>query len=57
MTATPLRDPRPVRRSRSDLDLAPVTVLALTWLAALIATSVTLFLLVNVVGSFATNGG
>ena len=53
MTATPLPDPAAVRLSaRSELDIAPVTVLALAWLAAIIATSVTLFLLVNVVGSF-----
>jgi hypothetical protein len=47
VTAAPLPDPtpRPV-----DLDLAPMTVVAITWLAAIVATSVTLWLLVAVVG-------
>lgn len=52
MTATPLPEPTTVRGRRGELDISPVTVLALTWLAAIIATSVTLLLLVNVVGSF-----
>lgn len=51
MTATPLPDPsRP--SLRSDVDVAPLTVLALTWLAAIIATSLTLWLLVGVIGNF-----
>jgi hypothetical protein len=47
VTAAPLPDPtsRP-----ADLDLAPMTVVAITWLAAIVATSVTLWLLVAVVG-------
>ena len=49
MTATPL--PRPAVR-RAELDVAPLTVLALTWLAAIIATSLTLWLLVGVIGNF-----
>ena len=48
MTAAPL-PPTPARRN--DVDLAPLTVLALTWLAALVATSLTLWILVGVVGS------
>ena len=48
MTATPL--PQPSGR-RADLDVAPLTVLAITWLAAIIATSLTLWMLVGVVGS------
>ena len=47
MTATPL----PPTRASRDVDIAPLTVLALTWLAALVATSLTLWILVGVVGS------
>ena len=49
MTATPLPE---VPNVRSELDVAPLTVLALTWLAAIIATSLTLWLLVGVIGNF-----
>ena len=49
MTATPLPEVPPMRE---ELDIAPMTVLALTWLAAIVATSLTLWLLVNVMGTF-----
>ena len=49
MTATPLPDPEHPRPS--ELDVAPLTVLALAWLAAIVATSLTLWLLVGVVGN------
>ena len=48
MTATPL--PPPTAR-REQLDVAPLTVLAITWLAAIIATSLTLWMLVGVIGN------
>ena len=48
MTATPLPD---ARGRRAEVDVAPLTVLALTWLAAIIATSLTLWLLVGVIGN------
>ncbi len=38
-------------RWRDELDIDPVTVLALTWLAAIVATSLTLWLLVGVIGN------
>jgi hypothetical protein len=47
VTTTPLPD-APARR---ELDLAPGTVVAIAWLAAVVATSVTLWILVAVVGS------
>jgi hypothetical protein len=47
VTTTPLRE-LPVRR---ELDVAPGAVLAAAWLAAIIATSLTLWILVAVVGS------
>ncbi|HVF33533.1 MAG TPA: hypothetical protein VM933_10910 [Acidimicrobiales bacterium] len=50
MAAAPI--PEPVRPRRPDADVAPLTVLALAWLAAIVATSVTLWLLVGVVGNF-----
>ena len=50
MTATPLPDPEHPRPS--EFDVAPLTVLALAWLAAIVATSLTLWLLVGVVGNF-----
>lgn len=44
---TPLPDlPRP-----TELDIAPVTVLALAWLAGIVATSMTLWILVAVIGT------
>lgn len=49
MTVTPLPDVPPLRE---ELDIAPVTVLAITWLAAIVATSITLWLLVGVIGNF-----
>ncbi len=49
MTATPLPEVPPIRE---ELDIAPMTVLALTWLGAIIATSLTLWLLVGVIGNF-----
>lgn len=48
MTATPLREARP---KLHHVDVGLVTVLALSWLAATIATSLTLWLLVGVLGS------
>ena len=48
MTAAPL--PEPTDRLR-EVDLTFVSVLAITWLAAVVATSLTLWLLVGVVGS------
>lgn len=48
VTATPIRE---VPNVRSEIDVAPLTVLALTWLAAIIATSMTLWLLVGVIGN------
>ena len=48
MTAAPL--PEPTDRLR-EVDLTFVSVLAITWLAAVIATSLTLWLLVGVVGN------
>lgn len=48
MTAAPI--PEPTDRFR-ELDLTLVTVLAITWLAAVVATSLTLWLLVGVVGN------
>jgi hypothetical protein len=32
--------------------VAPLTILALTWLAAIVASSITLWLLVGVIGNF-----
>lgn len=49
MTAAPLPEPRTASR---DLDVAPLTILALTWLAAIVASSLTLWLLVGVIGNF-----
>jgi hypothetical protein len=48
VTATPLPEVPPIRE---ELDIAPMTVLALTWLGAIIATSLTLWLLVAVIGN------
>ena len=48
MTAAPI--PEPTQRLR-EVDLTLVSVLAISWLAAVIATSLTLWLLVGVVGS------
>lgn len=48
MTASPYREPRQKLR---NVDLSFVTVLALSWLAATVATSLTLWLLVGVLGS------
>jgi hypothetical protein len=42
--------PEPTDRLR-EVDFTLVTVLAITWIAAVIATSLTLWLLVGVVGS------
>lgn len=49
MTVAPLPEPRTDSR---DLDVAPLTILALTWLAAIVASSITLWLLVGVIGNF-----
>jgi hypothetical protein len=49
VTAAPLPEPRSDSR---DLDVAPLTILALTWLAAIVASSITLWLLVGVIGNF-----
>lgn len=49
MAASSIPEVPPVRE---ELDVAPLTVLALTWLAAIIATSLTLWLLVGVIGNF-----
>lgn len=48
MTAAPM--PERTERLR-EVDLTFVTVLAITWLAAVVATSLTLWLLVGVVGN------
>ena len=48
MTAAPL--PEPTDRLR-EVDLTFVSVLAISWLAAVVATSLTLWLLVGVVGN------
>ena len=48
MTAAPI--PEATERLR-EVDLTLVTVLAITWLAAVVATSLTLWLLVGVVGN------
>ena len=48
MTAAPL--PEPTERLR-EVDLTFVSVLAISWLAAVVATSLTLWLLVGVVGN------
>ena len=48
MTAAPI--PESTERLR-EVDLTLVSVLAISWLAAVIATSLTLWLLVGVVGS------
>lgn len=48
MTVAPI--PEPTDRLR-EVDLTFVTVLAITWLAAVVATSLTLWLLVGVVGN------
>ena len=48
MTAAPM--PEPTDRLR-EVDLTLVSVLAITWIAAVIATSLTLWLLVGVVGN------
>ena len=49
MSAPPIPE---VPDIREELDVAPLTVLALTWLGAIIATSITLWLLVGVIGNF-----
>ena len=48
MTAAPL--PEPTDRLR-EVDLTFVSVLAITWLAAVVATSLTLWILVGIVGN------
>ena len=48
MATAPMPEPR--ERFR-ELDLTLVTVLAISWFAAVVATSLTLWLLVGVVGS------
>ena len=48
MTAGPIAEPTARLR---EVDLTFVTVLAITWLAAVVATSLTLWLLVGVVGN------
>ncbi len=48
VTATPLTEPRSKLR---NVDVGLVTVLALSWLAAAVATSLTLWLLVGVLGT------
>ena len=48
MTAGPITEPTARLR---EVDLTLVTVLAITWLAAVLATSLTLWLLVGVVGN------
>ena len=49
MTAAPL--PEPNERLLREVDLTFVSVLAISWLAAVVATSLTLWLLVGVVGN------
>ena len=49
MAASSIPELPPVRE---ELDVSPLTVLALTWLAAIVATSLTLWLLVGVIGNF-----
>ena len=49
MTGAPLPEPRADSR---ELDVAPLTILAVTWLAAIVASSITLWLLVGVIGNF-----
>jgi hypothetical protein len=49
VTAAPLPEPRPASR---QLDVAPMTIVAVTWLAAIVASSITLWILVGVIGNF-----
>jgi hypothetical protein len=49
VTTAPLPEPR---TDPQELDVAPLTILALTWLAAIVASSITLWLLVGVIGNF-----
>jgi hypothetical protein len=47
-TTTP---PVPDVPARGEVDLAPGTMIAITWLAAVVATSITLWVLVALIGS------
>lgn len=49
MTAAPLPESRP---DADELDVAPMTIVAVTWLVAIVASSITLWLLVGVIGNF-----
>ena len=51
MTASPVPEPVRVRPHLADLDLSFVTVLAIAWISAVVATCLTLWLLVGVVGN------